>query len=148
MLTYSEGMSRLSEMKSRFDDGFSSSDRLFLQETSIAVLGRPVRNTACRDCYRDAYLEIIHKLKKQGKMPKEKTFILRAGVLLHFAGESYVNDNITDTIAMDALIDKHMSIEDSAKAGGFPSKRTFVAKCKRTYNITPFQLIKQNRQKS
>lgn len=50
--------------------------------------------------------------------------------------------------AMDALIDKHMSIEDSAKAGGFPSKRTFVAKCKRTYNITPFQLIKQNRQKS
>lgn len=105
MLTYSEVMSRLSEMKSRFDDGFSSSDRLFLQETSIAVLGRPVRNTACRDCYRDAYLEIIHKLKKQGKMPKEKTFILRAGVLLHFAGESYVNDNITDTIAMDALID-------------------------------------------
>lgn len=50
--------------------------------------------------------------------------------------------------AMDALIDKHMSIDDAAKAGGFPSKRTFVAKCKRTYNITPFQLIKQNRQKS
>ena len=105
MLTYSGVMDRLAEMRSRFDDGFSSSDRLFLQEASIAVLGRPVRNTACRDCYRDAYLEIINKLKKQGKMPKEKTFILRAGVLLHFAGESYVNDNITDTIAMDALID-------------------------------------------
>ena len=45
--------------------------------------------------------------------------------------------------AMDALMNKHMSIEDAAKAGGFPSKRTFIAKCKRTYNITPFQLLKQ-----
>ena len=45
--------------------------------------------------------------------------------------------------AMDALLNKHMSIEDAAKAGGFPSKRTFIAKCKRAYNITPFQLMKQ-----
>lgn len=45
--------------------------------------------------------------------------------------------------AMDALMNKHMSIEDAAKAGGFPSKRTFIAKCKRAYNITPFQLMKQ-----
>ena len=45
--------------------------------------------------------------------------------------------------AMDALLNKHMSIEDAAKAGGFPSKRTFIAKCKRAYNITPFQLLKQ-----
>ena len=45
--------------------------------------------------------------------------------------------------AMDALLNKRMSIEDAAKAGGFPSKRTFIAKCKRAYNITPFQLMKQ-----
>lgn len=47
--------------------------------------------------------------------------------------------------AMDALLNKHMSIEDAAKAGGFPSKRTFIAKCKRAYHITPFQLLKQGR---
>lgn len=47
--------------------------------------------------------------------------------------------------AMDALQNKHMSIEDAAKAGGFPSKRTFIAKCKRVYHITPFQLMKQKR---
>lgn len=47
--------------------------------------------------------------------------------------------------AMDALLNKHMSIEDAAKAGGFPSKRTFVAKCKRAYNISPFQMQKQGR---
>ena len=48
--------------------------------------------------------------------------------------------------AMDALMNQHMSIEDAAKAGGFPSKRTFIAKCKRVYGITPFQLIKQKRE--
>lgn len=45
--------------------------------------------------------------------------------------------------AMDALLNKHMSIEDAAIAGGFPSKRTFIAKCKQAYQITPFQLLKQ-----
>ena len=47
--------------------------------------------------------------------------------------------------AMDALLNRHMSIEEAARAGGFPSKRTFIAKCKRAYNVTPFQLIRQGR---
>ena len=34
-------------------------------------------------------------------------------------------------------------VEDAAKAGGFPSTRTFIAKCKRAYGITPFQILKQ-----
>lgn len=104
-------MSRLAEMRSRFDDGFSSSDRLFIRDMSVAILGRPVRNTSCKDCYRDAYLEIMHKLKKLGTMPKEKKFSLRAGVLLHYAGEVYVNDNLTDEIAMDALNDNMNRID-------------------------------------
>ena len=45
--------------------------------------------------------------------------------------------------AMDALMNHNNSIEDAAKAGGFPSKRTFVAKCKRVYGKTPFQLLKE-----
>ena len=45
--------------------------------------------------------------------------------------------------AMDALLNKRMSIDDAAKAGGFPSTRTFIAKCKKEYHITPFQLLKQ-----
>ena len=48
--------------------------------------------------------------------------------------------------AMDALINKGMPIDDAADYGGFPSKRTFVAKCKRIYNITSFQLLKQQRE--
>ena len=38
-------------------------------------------------------------------MPKDKKFYLRAGVLLHYAGGMYVNENLTDDIAMDAIND-------------------------------------------
>lgn len=48
--------------------------------------------------------------------------------------------------AMDALVNKGMSIEEASNYGGFPSKRTFIAKCKRVFNITPFQLIKKRRE--
>lgn len=98
-------MERLSEMRDRFDAGFSSSDRLFINDMSVVVLSKCVRNSSCSDCYRDAFLEIYHKLKMLGTMPKEKKFVLRAGVLLHFNGKMYVNENLTDDIAVAAISD-------------------------------------------
>ena len=98
-------MERLSEMRDRFDAGFSSSDRLFINDMSVVVLSKCVRNSSCSDCYRDAYLEIYHKLKILGTMPKEKKFVLRAGVLLHFNGKMYVNENLTDDIAVASIAD-------------------------------------------
>ena len=38
-------------------------------------------------------------------MPKEKKFVLRAGVLLHFNGKMYVNENLTDDIAVASIAD-------------------------------------------
>ena len=105
MLSYIEVMERLSEMRDRFDAGFSSSDRLFINDMSVVVLSKCVRNSSCSDCYRDAFLEIYHKLKMLGTMPKEKKFVLRAGVLLHFNGKMYVNENLTDDIAVAAISD-------------------------------------------
>lgn len=98
-------MERLSEMRDRFDAGFSSSDRLFINDMSVVVLSKCVRNSSCSDCYRDAFLEIYHKLKMLGTMPKEKKFVLRAGVLLHFNGKMYVNENLTDDIAVSSIAD-------------------------------------------
>lgn len=104
MLTYSETMATLLEMKGRHDDGFSSSDRLFIKEVYELLYGKPIKNTACSNCYRDAYILIYTKLKKDGTMPKEKKFILLNGVLLHaFNGQVFTNANLTDEIAMDAL---------------------------------------------
>ena len=104
MLTFSETMAVLLEMKGRYDDGFSSSDRLFIKNTYEYLFGEPIKNTNCSDCYRDAYIIIYSKLKKEGTMPKEKKFILLNGVLLHaLNGQVFTNANLTDEIAMDAL---------------------------------------------
>lgn len=104
MLSYGETMDRLLEMRDRFDSGFSPSDRVFIRETYVLLFRHDIKNIGCSDCYKDAYVEIIHKLKKTQTMPKEKKFILRAGVLLHaFNGEVFTNANLTDEIAMDAL---------------------------------------------
>ena len=111
MLDYSSTIDRLSVMKSRFDEGFSASDRLFIRSVYNRLFGKDIRNLGCPDCYRDAYMEIIHRLKKDKIMPKEKKFILRNGVLLHaFKGEVFTNANLTDEIAMDAL-NENMSRE-------------------------------------
>ncbi|MBR0116487.1 MAG: hypothetical protein IJM04_04315 [Prevotella sp.] len=104
MLSYSEIMDRLSEMRSRYDDGFSSSDRVFINEVHGLLFGHPVKNLGCPNCYRDAYIEVTLKLRKMKEMPKKKNFVLRSGVLLHaFNGEVFTNANLTDEIAMDAL---------------------------------------------
>ena len=47
--------------------------------------------------------------------------------------------------ALDALINENMTIDNAAKAGGFPSKRNFIMRCKRAYNLTPLQLKKEKR---
>lgn len=49
--------------------------------------------------------------------------------------------------AMDALLNKNMSIEDAAAEGGFPSKRTFVLKCQKVYGKTPYQMLKEQQAK-
>lgn len=46
--------------------------------------------------------------------------------------------------ALDALLKQGKSVEEATEAGGFPSKRNFIDKCKRAYNLTPQQLVKQN----
>lgn len=104
MLEYSDTLNRLLEMRERFDAGFSSSDRLFISKVYETLFSHPIKNPGCSDCFRDAWLEIIHRLKQDKIMPKEKKFVLRRGVLLHaFNGEVFTNANISDEIAMDAI---------------------------------------------
>lgn len=103
MLSYSETMERLSQMRSRFDSGFSSADKLFILEMYEFLLGHSIPNPGCPECYKDAYMEIIYKLKKTGTMPKKGNFVLRNGVLLTFKGKHYTNANLDDEVAMEAL---------------------------------------------
>lgn len=91
-------------MKSRYKDGFSSSDRKFLEALHKEIFHKVITITGCADCYRDAYIILFNKLKKDGKMPEQANFVLRAGVLLHTFGSSeYYVHEVPDEVALAHL---------------------------------------------
>lgn len=104
MGSYEDTMQRLSEMKSRFLSGFSSSDRLLLDSLHRLLFGKEITNTGCSDCYRDAYVIIVNQLKNSRTMPEKPNYVLKAGAIIHPAGTSkfYANP-IPDEIAEEHL---------------------------------------------
>lgn len=97
MNDYNEVMSLLDEMRIRYNDGFSSSDRLKLDNLHVLLFNTPIKNRNCSDCYRDAYVLIYNKLKKEGQMPKKSEYILKTGVVLKMFGSNKVFINAVDT---------------------------------------------------
>lgn len=104
-MTYEETMTRLKEMESRYQDGFSSLDRSLLDSLYFTIFGREITNRGCSDCYRDAYMEILIYLKRTNTMPKKSDFVLKPGAIITFFGEPkcYSNANITDEAALRFL---------------------------------------------
>ena len=100
-MSYEVAMSTLKEMRSRFDSGFSSSDKVIIEHLYSEVCNKRVRNTGCKDCWRDAYIEVRRKLKILGTMPKKPNYVLKAGVVLHEPGTSqfYTLSNCPDEVA-------------------------------------------------
>lgn len=97
--------SRLREMEGRYNSGFSSLDRNFLDSLYFELFGKQITNTGCSNCYRDAYIEICTKMKRENKMEKTTDFQLKAGAVLTFFGSpvAYTNSNLTDEVALRYL---------------------------------------------
>lgn len=95
-------MLRLREMESRYNDGFSTLDRSFLDGLHFDLFGKEITNKGCGNCYRDAYIQIFTKLKRDKKMPKKSDFILKPGAVISFFGEpqGYTNANLTNEVAI------------------------------------------------
>lgn len=102
--SYEESLMKLEEMRSRYKSGFSHSDRQYIEQLHMRLFGEGVKNLTCGDCYRDAYIENYTYLKKMGKVPEKKNFILKAGALLRvpFTSMTFVNP-INDEDAIAAL---------------------------------------------
>lgn len=104
MNSYQKTILQLSEMKSRYDSGFSSSDRQILESLHRNIIGKGITNKGCSDCYRDAYVFIINHLKKTKTMPSKPNYILKAGAIIHPAGTSkFYGNPLLDDIAEDHL---------------------------------------------
>ena len=105
MTVYEETLNTLEEMRSRFESGFSSSDREIIETLYLQICGKRVRNTGCGDCYRDAYIETRVKLKTLGTMPKNPNYTLKAGAIIHPQGTNkfYSLNNIPDEVAEEWL---------------------------------------------
>lgn len=104
MASYEETLEKLEEMRSRFDTGFSSSDKEIIEYLYLRICGKRVRNTGCKDCWRDAYIETRTKLKTQ-KVMKSTNYTLKAGAIIHPQGTSkfYSLNNIPDDVAENWL---------------------------------------------
>lgn len=104
MSEYQDTMNKLEEMRSRFDGGFSSSDRQFLDKLHYLLFVKAITNTGCSDCYRDAYILCVNKLKRLKSMPNKPNYILKAGAMIHPVGTSkFYTNPITDEVAEDWL---------------------------------------------
>lgn len=100
-MSYEVALSTLEEMRSRFDSGFSSSDKAVIENLYSKICGKRVRNTGCKDCWRDAFIETLTKLKRLGTMPKKSNYVLKAGVVLQEPGDNkfYTLNNCPDEVA-------------------------------------------------
>lgn len=107
-MEYNDAITLLKEMKSRFNDGFSSSDRDVLESLHRLLFNRGITNKGCSDCYRDAYIEIYNRLKTSKEMPKLKSnYTLKAGAIIRRAGDNrfYANPLPNDEIPEQYLAD-------------------------------------------
>ena len=104
MLNYDDTINQLEEMRIRYDDGFSVSDRALLENLNQIVFGKVITKTGCSDCYRDAYILIYNKLKALGEMPTPSNYKLKAGMLIHtFNSPNFYTLEIPDEVAEDYL---------------------------------------------
>lgn len=80
----------------------SSSDKAEIESLYALVLDKKFVRTSCSDCYRDAVIEMIVYLNKNGKMKEKSEYGLKNGVLLQMgfgSAEMYTNANLTDEVA-------------------------------------------------
>lgn len=75
----------------------------------------------CNDCYKDACIEMVAYLRKNGKFREKLYYVLRNGVVIQLGGfgsqEFYTNKNICDAVAV-AYLREHP--QDITKFSRYP----------------------------
>lgn len=100
-MKYQEALFMVDDLKTRFDAGFSSSDKESISELYREVLRKELKRMNCNDCYRDALIEVYNYLKTEKKMKEKCAYSLLAGFIIQDFenGKMYTNANLTDEVA-------------------------------------------------
>lgn len=101
---------------------FSDADKmeiasLYPQVTQFLFFERK----GCNDCYKDACIEMVAYLRKNGKFREKLNYVLRNGVVIQLGGfgsqDFYTNKNICDAVAI-AYLREHP--QDITKFSRYP----------------------------
>lgn len=104
-MTIEDTIKIISDMKGRINSGLSSIDKAEIARLYGEVLGKTFKVTSCRDCYRDACIEMELYLRKNGAMKEKSKYVLLNGFIIQEfgTGKVYSNANLTDKVAEDYL---------------------------------------------
>lgn len=90
---------------------------LYPQVTQFLLFERK----GCNDCYKDACIEMVAYLRKNGKFREKLNYVLRNGVVIQLGGfgsqDFYTNKNICDAVAV-AYLREHP--QDITKFSRYP----------------------------
>lgn len=103
-------MRELRELRGHYDSGFSTLEKQRIVELYWQICHKQIKDIACPDCYRDAFIEVFSSLNKLGKMPEEKHYALMKGKCLHLFGTSEYLYDVTDEQAEKFLAQSPHSI--------------------------------------
>lgn len=100
-MMYQEALSKVNDLRTRIDTGFSNQDKASISFLYCKALGKSIISNGCNDCYRDALIEVYNYLKREGKMKEKCDYSLKNGVVLQIFGTSevYTNANLTNEVA-------------------------------------------------
>lgn len=100
-----EAVARIAELRGRVNSGLSSMEKAEVARLYGEVLGKEFKPTSCRDCYRDACIEMELYLRKNGAMKEKSRYVLLNGAIIREFGTGvvYSNANLTDKVAEDWL---------------------------------------------
>jgi hypothetical protein len=104
-MTIDEAIREIAELRGRINSGLSSMEKAKIARLYGEVLGKTFKPTTCRDCYRDACIEMELYLRKNGAMKEKSRYVLLNGAIIREfgTGRVYSNANLTDNVAEDWL---------------------------------------------
>lgn len=101
MTSYQAIFEELKQLRNHLYGDFLIAEKNRIVELYRLILHKQVKNLACADCYRDAYIELYTYVQRhQDRVIESNPFVLKEGEIVHFFGEAeYYSHVIPEKVA-------------------------------------------------